>query len=376
MVEKKKNTTLRNGLILIGVFLLGMLALYGIFYFFPNVIGETVTKVEKDITVTDEGIADAVEKVYDSVVVVNTYIKGELYSSGTGFVYKTEDGTAYILTNNHVIDSADQVYVKFTNETVVEAKIVGSDVYSDIAVLSVDEDYIISVAEIGSSEDARLGDTVFAIGAPIGSAYSWSVTRGIVSGKDRLVEVELTSGNTKTPMIVNTLQTDAAINSGNSGGPLANANGEVIGITSIKLAGSTTTSSTIEGMGFAIPIETAVEYAEQLISGNEVTRPYLGIYMLNVTDVYTSFQYRNYYDIVSEADVTTGVIVTDFENNSPAKEAGLEEGDIIIKVDGNDTPSAAYVRYYLYKHSVGEEMTLTVIRNGKEQNIKVMLTES
>ena len=177
-------------------------------------------------------------------------------------------------------------------------------------------------------------------------------------------------------MIVNTLQTDAAINSGNSGGPLANANGEVVGITSIKLAGSTTTSSTIEGMGFAIPIETAVEYAEQLISGNEVTRPYLGIYMLNVTDVYTSFQYRNYYDIVSEADVTTGVIVTDFENNSPAKEAGLEEGDIIIKVDGNDTPSAAYVRYYLYKHSVGEEMTLTVIRNGKEQNIKVMLTES
>ena len=376
MVEKKKNTTLRNGLILIGVFLLGMLALYGIFYFFPNVIGETVTKVEKDVTVTDEGIADAVEKVYDSVVVVNTYIKGELYSSGTGFVYKTEDGTAYILTNNHVIDSADQVYVKFTNETVVEAKIVGSDVYSDIAVLSVDEDYIISVAEIGSSEDARLGDTVFAIGAPIGSAYSWSVTRGIVSGKDRLVEVELTSGNTKTPMIVNTLQTDAAINSGNSGGPLANANGEVIGITSIKLAGSTTTSSTIEGMGFAIPIETAVEYAEQLVSGNEVTRPYLGIYMLNVTDVYTSFQYRNYYDIVSEADVTTGVIVTDFENNSPAKEAGLEVGDIIIKVDGNDTPSAAYVRYYLYKHSVGEEMTLTIIRDGKERDIKVMLTEN
>ena len=242
--------------------------------------------------------------------------------------------------------------------------------------INFDEDYIISVAEIGSSEDARLGDTVFAIGAPIGSAYSWSVTRGIVSGKDRLVEVELTSGNTKTPMIVNTLQTDAAINSGNSGGPLANANGEVIGITSIKLAGSTTTSSTIEGMGFAIPIETAVEYAEQLISGNEVTRPYLGIYMLNVTDVYTSFQYRNYYDIVSEADVTTGVIVTDFENNSPAKEAGLEEGDIIIKVDGNDTPSAAYVRYYLYKHSVGEEMTLTIIRDGKERDIKVMLTEN
>ena len=368
MVEKKKNTTLRNGIILIITFLLGALALYGVFYFFPNVIGTTVTKLEKDVTVTDEGIADAVEKVYDSVVVVNTYVNGEAYSSGTGFVYKTEDGTAYLLTNNHVIESADDVYVTFTDGSIVQAQVVGSDVYSDIAVLSVDEDYIISVAEIGSSEEARLGDTVFAIGAPLDSAYSWSVTRGIVSGKDRLVEVELTSGNTTTPMVVNTLQTDAAINNGNSGGPLANSNGEVIGITSIKLA-----SSTIEGMGFAIPIETALEYAEQLINGEEVERPYLGIYMLDVTDAYYS---REYYDIIREANVTSGVIVTDFENNSPAKEAGLEVGDIIIRVDGNDISSNAYLRYYLYKHSVGEEMTLTVLRNGREIDIDVMLTAS
>lgn len=371
MVEKKKNTTLRNGLILIGVFLLGALALYGIFYFFPNVIGTTVTRVERDVTVTDEGIADAVEKVYDSVVVVNTYVNGEGYQSGTGFIYKTEDGTAYILTNNHVIENAEDVYVTFTNGTVVQAEIVGSDVYSDIAVLSVDEEYIISIAEIGSSEEARLGDTVFAIGAPIDSAYSWSVTRGIVSGKDRLVEVELTSGNTTTPMIVNTIQTDAAINSGNSGGPLANSNGEVIGITSIKLA-----SETIEGMGFAIPIETAVDYAEQLIDGEEVTRPYLGIYMLNVTDVFMSYQYREFYNIVSEANVTSGVIVTDFENNSPASEAGLEVGDIITKVDGNDTPSVAYVRYYLYRHDVGDKMNLTVLRDGREIEIDVTLTSS
>ena len=339
MVEKKKNTFLRNGIILIVTFLLGMLFLYGIFYLFPNVIGETITKVERDVTVTDEGIADAVDKVYDAVVVVNTYVNGEAYSSGTGFVYKTEDKTAYLLTNNHVIENADDVYVTFTDGTIVEANIVGADVYSDIAVLSVDEDYIISIAEIGSSEDARLGDTVFAIGAPLDSAYSWSVTRGIVSGKDRLVQVELTSGNTKTPMIVNTIQTDAAINSGNSGGPLANSNGEVIGITSIKLA-----SSSIEGMGFAIPIETAIEYAEQLISGNEVERPYLGIYMLDVTSAY---YYREYYDIIREANVTSGVIVTDFEDNSPAAAAGLEIGDIITKVDGHDISSSAYLRYYL-----------------------------
>ncbi len=343
MVEKKKNTTLRNGIILIVTFLLGALALYGVFYFFPNVIGTTVTKLEKDVTVTDEGIADAVEKVYDSVVVVNAYSSNST-SSGTGFVYKTEDGIAYLLTNNHVIENGDEVYVTFTDGTIVQAEIVGSDVYSDIAVLSVDEEYIISIAEIGSSEDARLGDTVFAIGAPIDSAYSWSVTRGIISGKDRLVEVELTSGNTTTPMVVNTIQTDAAINNGNSGGPLSNSNGEVIGITSIKLA-----SSTIEGMGFAIPIETAIEYAEELINGNET---------------------------IMNAEVTSGVIVTDFENNSPAETAGLEVGDIIIRVDGNDIASNAYLRYYLYRHSVGEEMTLTVLRNGREIDIDVMLTAS
>ena len=368
MVEKKKNTFLRNGIILIITFLLGMLFLYGIFYLFPNVIGETITKVERDVTVTDEGIADAVDKVYDAVVVVNTYVNGEAYSSGTGFVYKTEDKTAYLLTNNHVIENADDVYVTFTDGTIVEANIVGADVYSDVAVLSVDEDYIISIAEIGSSEDARLGDTVFAIGAPLDSAYSWSVTRGIVSGKDRLVQVELTSGNTKTPMIVNTIQTDAAINSGNSGGPLANSNGEVIGITSIKLA-----SSSIEGMGFAIPIETAIEYAEQLISANEVERPYLGIYMLDVTSAY---YYREYYDIIREANVTSGVIVTDFEDNSPAAAAGLEIRDIITKVDGHDISSSAYLRYYLYKHNVGDEMTLTILRNGRERDINVMLTAS
>ncbi len=372
MTEKKKNLTLKHGMILIVVFLLGALSLYGIFYFFPNVIGTTVTKLEKDVTITDEGIAEAVDKVYDSVVVVNTYVNNDPSSSGTGFVYKTDEGKAYILTNNHVIVDAEDVYVKFTDETTVKAEIVGSDVYSDIAVLSVDEKYIISIAEIGSSEDARLGDTVFAIGAPIDSAYSWSVTRGIISGKDRLVEVELTSGNTTTPMVVNTIQTDAAINSGNSGGPLANSNGEVIGITSIKLA-----SETIEGMGFAIPIETAIEYAETLINGEEVTRPYLGIYMIDISNVIMNpFYYRDYYEYIKEVNITSGIIVTEFEKNSPAKEAGLEINDIIIKVDGNNVSSSGYLRYYLYKHKVGDEMTLTVIRDGKEKTIKVMLTEN
>ena len=217
MTEKKKNHILRNSIILIIVLFLGMSLMYFIVRKYPILISTEVTKIDKNVTITDNGIAEAVDKVYDAVVVVNTYLNGKEYSSGTGFVYKTEDKEAYLLTNNHVIDSGDDIYVTFTNGSIVKAEIVGSDVYSDIAVLSVDKEHISTVAELGKSEDLRLGDTVFAIGAPLDSAYSWSVTRGIVSGKDRLVEVELKSGNTTTPMIVNTLQTDAAINSGNSG---------------------------------------------------------------------------------------------------------------------------------------------------------------
>lgn len=357
--------TLRNCIIIIIVFFLGMLTMYGTFYYFPSTIGTVVTKLEKDVTVTDKGIADAVDKVYDSVVVVNTYVNGEQYASGTGFVYKTENNKAYILTNNHVISNSNDVYVTFTDGKIIKTEVVGKDVYSDIAVLAVDEKDIISIAQLGKSKDLRLGDTVFAIGAPLDSAYSWSVTRGIVSGKDRLVEVELSSGNTKTPMVVNTLQTDAAINNGNSGGPLANSNGEVIGITSIKLA-----SEAIEGMGFAIPIENALEIAEELISGKEIERPYLGVYMLDVINAYYS---REYYNLIREANVTQGVVVTDIEEKSSAALAGVQKNDIIIKVDDEDISSSAYLRYYLFRHKVGDYMKLTVLRDNKELDIKVKL---
>ncbi len=365
MNEKKHSNFLRNGIILILVFLLGELVMYGVFHYYPNIVGTTVTKVEKDVTVTDSGIADAVEKLYDAVVVVNTYVDGEAYASGTGFVYKTEGDVAYLLTNNHVISDADDVYVTFTDGSVVKTKVVGSDVYSDIAVLSVDKDCIISIADLGSSEEARLGDTTFAIGAPIDSAYSWSVTRGIISGKDRLVEVSIDNNNS---MVVSTIQTDTAINSGNSGGPLANSNGEVIGITSIKLASSN--SGTVEGMGFAIPIETAVKYAEELINGESITRPYLGIYMLDVTNAY---YYREYASLIRETGVSKGVVVTEIEAKSPAALAGVKEEDIIIEVDDNEISSVAYLRYYLYKHDVGDEMKLTIIRDNKEIEVTVKL---
>ncbi len=343
-----------------------MISMYGIVRYFPIVTETTKTKLEKDVTITENGIADAVDKLYDAVVVVHTYRNGNSYAQGTGFVYKIDDKTAYILTNNHVINNADEVYITFTDGSNVETKIVGSDVYSDIAVLSVDESDVIAIAELGHSDDSRVGDTVFAIGAPINNAYSWTVTRGIVSGKNRLVEVELQEGNNTTPMVVNTVQTDAAINEGNSGGPLANSNGEVIGITSIKLA-----SEKIEGMGFAIPIENALDIAEQLIKGKTIERPSLGIYSVDITEAY---QYREFRSVVAEANVTSGVYITEVIDKSSAALGGIKANDIITKIDGEDVPNTAYLKYYLYEHKVGDTMTITLIRNGKELEIKVKLS--
>ena len=282
------------------------LAAFGCFYeyYLKNLVIETT---KKEVTVTDKGIAEAVEKVYDSVVVVECYYRNKLYSTGTGFVYKITDDKAYILTNHHVIENGDDVKVVFTNNEKETVKVVGSDAYSDIAVLSVDKEDIISVAELGSSENLKVGDTAFAVGAPLDSStYAWTVTRGIISGKDRVVE---TSSN-----VMKVLQTDTAINSGNSGGPLCNSNGEVIGITNMKLA-----SSSIEGMGFAIPIETAIKMADELMDGKEISRPYIGVEIGLARESYYSEE--------------TYVYIHSVEKDSPAEKAGLKAGDIILKVD-------------------------------------------
>jgi serine protease Do len=230
---------------------------YGILKVIPGTT--IVNKSEKEVTVTDNGIADAVEKVYDSVVIVETYKSNELYATGTGFIYKNDNGTYYVVTNYHVINGGSQIKIVLTSGDEIETTVVGGDQYADIAVLSFKSSKDLTVAEIGSSTDARVGDTVFTVGAPLDSTtYSWTVTRGILSGKDRLVQVSTTnSSNSDYEMKV--LQTDAAINSGNSGGPLCNSNGQVIGITNMKLSSSTSsTTASIEGMGFAIPIEDAV----------------------------------------------------------------------------------------------------------------------
>lgn len=349
--NKKKNN--KNGIILsVIITFLACLCIFGLFYEFylKNLVIET-TRYEKDVTVTDTGIADAVEKVYDSVVVIKTYVRNKEYASGTGFVYKTDSKYGYIITNNHVISNSSEVKVKFSNDKTVEATVIGNDEYADIAVLAVDKENIISVASTGSSENMRVGDTTFAVGAPIDSTtFSWSVTRGILSGKNRVVEVS----DNFTNNVIQVLQTDTAINSGNSGGPLCNSNGEVIGVTNMKLA-----SSSVEGMGFAIPIEEAIRYADSFISGEKISRPYLGISIYDKTSFYSD---------------DTGVYINYIENGSVAAKAGFQVGDKILKINNTEITSASYFKYELYKYNAGDKIKITIERNGKEKVIEVKLS--
>ena len=362
----KKN---KNILIII-VAIMGVL-IGGIGTYYGNIkwgwFSQTViNKLEKEFTIVENGIADAVEKLYDAVVVVGSFKNDKLASSGTGFVYKVDGKTAYIITNAHVVSGATKVKAMFTDGNNYEVNLVGQDEYADIAVLSIDKDKTISVAELGSSENARLGDTLFTIGAPLDSEYSWTVTRGILSGKDRLVEVSTGNSNVAN-WVMSVLQTDAAINSGNSGGPIANSNGEVIGVTNMKLV-----SGGVEGIGFAIPIEDAINYADQLIKTKEIVRPVLGVGTLNVTDV-DALKYQ--YGIAIDSSITSGAVIGYVQAGSPAAEAGLEKGDVITKFGKYDVTTSAKLKYYLYKYKIGDKVKIEYIRGTNKESLTINLNQ-
>ena len=353
----------------IAIILMGFGAI-GMYYYLTLQPGTTiVNKSEKEVTVNEKGIADAVDKVYDSVVVVEVYNNKKMYGSGSGFIFKRVGNKYYVMTNNHVVDSSTSVKINLSNDKSYETTLVGTDKYLDIAVLAFETSDDCLVAEIGSNTDARVGDTVFTVGAPIDSSiFSWTVTRGILSGKDRQVTVSTSSNSNIADYVRTALTTDAVINSGNSGGPLCNSNGQVIGITNMKLV-----STGIEGMSFAIPINDAMEYANKLINGEDVSRPAIGIQMIDLAN--SSYLYY-YYGIRVPENVDSGVIVTKVVANSPAEKAGLKAGDVIIGINGTEIKTMAELKYELYKNKIGDKVTIKYNRDGKEMETNVTLVKS
>lgn len=344
------------GYIITGVvcFLLGAGLLIAGIYFFPREVVKTIT--EKNVSITDTGISESVEKINDAVVVIEGYTNESLAGTGSGFVYDKDEDYAYIMTNHHVIDGYDDILITYSDDSTTEAEIVGSDSYADIAVLKVDVSTILSVAELGKSSDLKVGDTVFAVGSPMGKEFKNTATKGILSGKDRLVSVD--------DYILNVMQTDAAINPGNSGGPLCNVNGEVIGVNNLKIV-----EDTVEGLGFSIPIEDAIKYANSLREDGVVTRPYIGVSMLNASN---TLQLR-YAGININKNITDGVVVVGVEDDSPADEAGLKRGDVITKIGDYEVSTIAEFRYRLYNYEVNEEIEIEINRSGKDKTLKITL---
>ena len=365
--ERSSNNVWIKLLVMFCLIAIGAAGMYGVIKLMPGTT--IVNKLEKEVTVNEQGIADAVEKVYDSVVVVENLKAGELQATGTGFIFKKSDNKYYVMTNYHVINGASSVKIQLTNNKELNVEVLGGDSYSDIAILAFESKDDYSIAEIGSSTDARVGDTTFAVGAPVDSTtYSWSVTRGIVSGKDRMVKVTTSSQTSSSDYIMKVLQTDAAINSGNSGGPLCNSNGQVIGITNMKLVSNST--SNIEGMGFAIPIEDAIDFANKIINGEDITRPTLGVSMLDISSTGLA-----YYNISVPDNVTNGVVIMSVSKGSAAEEGGLKKGDVILEIDNVKVTSSALLKYELYRHNIGDEITLKINRNGFEKTLKIKLTK-
>ena len=345
-------------------FFIGCASMYMIIRTYPlNIsnINNNTNVVDRKFTVSEIGLSTGINNVYDSVVVVQNYKNDKSNGIGSGFIYNND---GYIMTNSHVIEGASNIKVMLMSGDAVDATIIGDDEYADIAVIKIDKKYVTKVATLGSSESINVGDTVFTIGSPISSEYYGTVTRGILSGKNRLVNVTVESSN---DWIMNVMQTDAATNPGNSGGPLCNANGDVIGINSMKLV-----QSQVEGMGFAIPIEDAISYANMIVNGEKIKRSYLGLRMVNVSSTYN---FANE-DIKIDSKVISGVAIIEILKDGPCNNAGLKKGDVITKIGDYKIKTVAELRYHLYKYKPNDKINIVVNRNGKVMSYKVTLGTS
>jgi Trypsin-like serine proteases, typically periplasmic, contain C-terminal PDZ domain len=302
-------------------------------------------------------------------------------SLGSGIIFRKENGKASIITNYHVVEDADQVKAVLANGEVREAEIVGKDQITDLAVLEIDAAGIETVAAIGDSRKLRNGETVIAIGNPLG--LNNSLTMGIVSKSRRIIPVSLAQ-NGIYDWEQEVIQISAPINQGNSGGALVNLSGEVVGINSMKVA-----DFGVEGVGFAIPTHNAMPVVEQLLDLGYVPRPYLGVFTLDLEQYWEQLLYEEWLgsgedeeggDAAEEDelklpdDVKRGVIV--LEAVGPAKKAGLKFNDVIVKLDDQPIGSTMELRKYLYgSKKIGEKVKVTFYRNGKPETVTVELAE-
>ncbi|WP_273752323.1 S1C family serine protease [Leuconostoc mesenteroides] len=330
----------------------------------------TSTKtIAKNATATS-----AYNKVSDAVVSVLNFTKSsqgsyQESSEGSGVIYKKTDGSAFIVTNNHVITGAAKIQVMLHSGKKVTATLVGKDAMTDLAVLKIDGTDVTTTAQFGDSSKITVGENVLAIGSPLGSEYASSVTQGIISAKKRLVEATSENGQNYGGSTV--IQTDAAINPGNSGGPLINFAGQVIGINSMKLSTSSSGTS-VEGMGFAIPSDQVVDIVNKLVKDGKVTRPAIGISLIDLSEVTASEQKST---LKIPDSVTGGVVVMSLTNNGPADKAGLKKYDVIVGINGKKVSSQADLREELYKHSLGDTITLTYYHQDTKQTVNVKLTQ-
>ena len=376
---------------------IGQLLLIILISFFSGVLGSftilqlsqkqntsptNTTTVSKTAVKNENSTTQAVDKVKNAVVSVITYSANsqnslfgsaetdtdteQVSSEGSGVIYKKEGNFAYLVTNTHVINGAKKVDIRLADGTKVPGEIVGSDTYSDIAVVKIAADNVTTVAEFGDSDQLTVGETAIAIGSPLGSEYANTVTQGIVSSLNRNVSLKSEDGQA---ISTKAIQTDTAINPGNSGGPLINIQGQVIGITSSKIASNGGTS--VEGLGFAIPANDVKNIIKQLEKDGKVTRPALGIHMVNLTNLSTA----DIKKLKLPDKVTSGIAVRSVQKNMPAN-GHLQQYDVITKVDDTKISSTTELQNVLYSHSIGDEITVTYYRNGKEETTKIKLDKS
>lgn len=288
--------------------------------------------------------------------------------TGSGVIYKKEGGKAYIVTNHHVIAGAEALEVTLKDGVKAEAKLVGSDMWTDLAVLEIDDKGIETVLEFGDSDTLKQGETVIAIGNPLGLDFYGSVTTGVVSGTDRAIPVDINEDGIEDWQ-AEVLQTDAAINPGNSGGALINLAGQLIGINSMKIS-----ESTIEGIGLAIPVNSALPIIEDLERNGKVIRPSMGITLMDLTNV-PAFHQRD--TLKLPAEVTTGVVVDEVYEGTPAANAGMKTYDVIVEMDGEKVENTIDLRKHLYNETeIGDNLKVKVYRQGEIVELTLTLKDS